>query len=217
MGSSGRIAWSLGLCLWLGVVGSRSVSAAQIRLEDGTEFSAELLQSDGADVVISLPRASVATIDGAALPPPVAQGEPAPEFSVVDLNGGTQTLGVSDGAATMVHFWASWCPHCRSDVELMKDVYARYDGKGLRMVMVSVDQDRSDLDAFIKKQDLPYPIVGAYSDPQSNASGLPGLYESQGIPAYYLVDAKGVITEIKRGSVTESNYDLDSALQRLIP
>ena len=35
--------------------------------------------------------------------------------------------------------------------------------------------------------------------------------------AYYLVDAKGVITEIKRGSVAESNYDLESALQRIIP
>ena len=141
-------------------MGSRSVSAAQIQLEDGTEFSGDVLQRSGEEVIIRLPRASVAAIDGTPLPTPVAQGEKAPEFSVLDLNGGTQTLGVSDGAATMVHFWASWCPHCRSDVKLMKELYARYDGKGLRMVMVSVDQDRSDLDTFIQKQDLPYPIIG---------------------------------------------------------
>ena len=191
-------------------------SAEQIKLQDGTEFSGSILGRDGDRVVISLPRASVASVGGEALPAPVTTGAKAPDFSVTDLSGTTQSLGASKGEATLVHFWASWCPHCRSDVKLMKDLFARYQGKGLRIVTISIDQDVSKLTQFVKDQQIPYSVISAYQDPRGPAAQLPEMYEAQGVPAYYLVDAQGVVAKTFSGSVAEGGADLEGDLQKLM-
>ena len=108
-----------------------SAAAQQkIKLKDGAEFSADLMGRSGDSIVVRVPRSSVKTIDGQPLPPPVAAGVKAPAFSIVDLNGVTQALPDKNSKATVVVFWATWCPHCRSDVPLLKELAGGYQGKG---------------------------------------------------------------------------------------
>ena len=194
-----------------------SARAERIKLQDGAEFSGSVVGRDGESVTVNVPRLSVASVDGQPLPPPVVAGKAAPAFSVVDLDGATHTLGSAEGEATLINFWASWCPHCRHDVTLMKDLFARYHGKGVRFVMVSVDQDVNALNTFIRDQHLPYPVIAANGKPNSPASELPELYEARGIPVYYVVDAKGVIAKVISGSVAEKREDLEGLLKSLLP
>ena len=208
--------------LWLGLMlgiigGSRDVHAARVKLTDGTEVTGTVVERDGQSIILRLPRASVALVDGKPLPPPVVAGSPAPAFSVVDLSGTTQTLGSAKGEATLLQFWASWCPHCRRDVELLKSAFTKYQGKGVRIVTVSVDQDQKALATFLRGEPLPYPVVAAYSKPNTPESQLPDLYETQGIPAYILVDAHGTIAKMKSGSMAEGKVDLDGLLKELLP
>ena len=207
---------AIGLSLALGIAGA-STHAAQVKLADGTEVSGTVVGRDGESVMLRLPRSSVASIDGKPLPPPVIAGSPAPAFSVVDLAGATQTLGSAQGDVTLLHFWASWCPHCRHDVDLMKALFVKYQGKGVRVVTVSVDQDTNALITFVRDQHLPYPVVAAYSTPNTSASQLPDLYETRGIPAYFLVDARGDVAKVMAGSVTEGKVDLDGLIKGLLP
>ena len=206
-----------GACLAAGVwVGS--AAAERVKLQDGTEFDGRIANRDGTNVMVVVPRASVATVDGQPLPPPVAEGYAAPTFSVTDMAGHPQALGNASGEVTVVNFWASWCPHCRHDVDLMKDLFARYQGKGVRFVTVSVDQKPDALQTFIAEQQLPYPVVAAgTAAPGSPESALPDLYESRGIPAYYIVDAKGVIAKMMSGSIVEGKRDLEALLKSLLP
>ena len=211
-----RAALRAGVCLVLMALTGGSVMAARIQLDDGTQFSGTVVRKDGQNVMIVVPRSSVGSVDGVPLPEAVTVGKAAPTFSVVDLRGTTQTLGSASGEATLMLFWASWCPHCRSDVGLMKDLCSRYQGKGLRLVTVSVDRDMNALNKFVQDQQLPYPIIAAGSQPNSPESQLPERYEVQGIPTYFLVDARGVITWTMSGSVTESKLDLEGLLKPLI-
>ena len=204
------------LCFLLAHLGGGRVTAAQIQLEDGTQFSGTVVRKDGQNVMIVVPRSSVASVDGVPLPEAVTIGKPAPTFSVADLRGTMQTLGSASGEATLMLFWASWCPHCRSDVGLMKDLFSRYQGKGLRLVTVSVDQDINALNKFVQDQQLPYPVVAASGAPDNPASQLPERYEMQGIPTYFLIDPKGMVTWTMSGSVTETKFDLDGLLKPLI-
>ena len=193
-------------------------AAERIKLKDGTEFAARVGSRDGANVMLVVPRASVETVDGQPLPPPVAEGYAAPPFSVTDLAGHPQTLGSASGEVTVVNFWASWCPHCRHDVDLMKDLFARYQGKGVRFVTVSVDQNLDALNKFISEQQLPYPVVASGSaTPDSPEFRLAVLYETSGVPAYFIVDAKGVIAKTFSGSIAEGKHDLDALLKSLLP
>ena len=213
-----RLRASVCLVALAGAAGmSRSVDAAKIKLTDGTEISAAVMGRDGKSVALKLERASVASIDGKPLPAPVIEGSPAPAFSVVDMAGTTQTLGSANGEATLLHFWASWCPHCRHDVDAMKALFAKYQGKGVRVVTVGMDEDVGKLTTFIHDQQLPYPVVVAYAKPDTAESRLPDQYEVRGFPAYFLIDARGIVVKTISGSVAESHIDLDSLIKGLLP
>ena len=188
------------------------VLAERIRLQDGTEFSAEILGRDADHVAIGVPRSSVATVDGQPLPPPVAAGYAAPMFSAVDLKGVTHSLADAKGQVTLLKFWATWCPHCRHDIELMKRLFTTYGDKGLRLLTVSIDDNRDILKTFVEREQLPYPVIFA----NDQAKDLPDRYEMRGVPAYYLIDAKGIVAKAVSGSVTESNTDLEGAITSLL-
>ncbi len=175
-----------------------------------------MLQKDGERVIVEVPRASVASVNGQPLPPPVAAGFKAPDFTATDLAGATHSLAQNRGQVTLLKFWATWCPHCRADVSYMKELFTKYHGKPLRLVTVSVDQDLEALKAFLGKEQVPYPVVTSLRHPE-----LAGRYEVQGIPAYRLIDANGVVVKTWGGSLTEGDADgkteLETFLTTLLP
>ena len=186
-------------------------NADQIRMKDGTEVSARILQRSGESVIVEVPRAAIETVNGVTLPPPVIAGAVAPAFEATDLSGATHALAKYRGSVTLLQFWASWCPHCRSDMPLMKKLFSEYQSKGLQVVTVSIDVDVNSLQTFIHAEALPYPVISATAEPE-----LTELYEMQGVPAYFLIDATGKIAKAWRGSITESSGDLEQILQGLL-
>lgn len=206
---------SLAGCLMSCVPGD-SAAEENIRLQDGAEFTGTVLQKDGERVVISLPRGTVAAIDGQPLPPPIIRGTAAPRFQAVDLAGTTHALPDSQRRITLLKFWATWCPHCRADIPLVQELFARYRDQGFRVVAVSVDRELGALKQFVQDQQLRYPIIattGAYATTQGD---LPDRYEVQGIPAYFLIDANGTVAETFAGSAVETQRDLEGLIRRAL-
>ena len=209
-----RSAWGLWL---LASLVSATAAAEEIRLKDGTTISARVLGKDRDSVAVGLPRAEIASINGQPLPPPVVAGSAAPAFEAVDLSGAPQSLAAGRGRVTLLQFWATWCPHCRSDLSLMKDLFARYREQGLRLLAVSIDQDAAKLQAFVTEQQIAYPVLpikGASLSPEQAA--LPDRYEMRGVPTYYLINADGMIVETFSGSAVEGHRDLEGTLKPLL-
>jgi len=210
-----QIVGCIGIGLFASLVWQMGVSADQITLQDGTELSGKVVGKDGKSVIIQLRRQDVTAINGRALPPPLTVGVVAPSFRAVDLTGAVHTLPDDEGRVTLLQFWATWCPHCRADIPLMKRLFATYRDKGLRLITVSVDQRLADLQAFIRREGLDVPVIST-ADPSNPAASLPDLYEIPGIPAYYVVDTKGLIAETFSGAETETHADLEGLLQQLL-
>ena len=181
----------------------------RLELKDGTLLVTTLLQRDADQLIVQFPRAAVAAVNGEPLPPPVIAGNRAPQFAAVDLHGIEHTLAETQGRVTLVQFWASWCPHCRSDLSLMKQLSTRH--AGLRLLTVGIDQDLSALKTFVDNEQVPYPVISAAVNPS-----LPDAYEMRGVPSYYLIDANGTIVKTWSGSVTESASDFEATVTRLI-
>ena len=212
--NAGSVLLGASLALWLL---PHSLPADQIKLKDGTEVSADLLGKDARGVVVQFPRSAVASVNGQPLPPPVTEGTAAPQAEVVDLNGATQAVPDPNAKVTLLKFWATWCPHCRSDVSLMKELNAKYQGQGLRIVAASIDKDLEKLKAFVKEKELSYPVVAIQAPEASKLqASLPDLYETQGVPGYFLIDSHGMIAKTFAGSLTESKVDLESILKPLL-
>ena len=199
-------------CWLIGFSEAPLVHADRIRLKDGTEVSGTMVGKDGEHVMVRVPRDAVESVNGQPLPPPVVAGSVAPPFQAMDLAGQLQQLPDNGAHATLLQFWATWCPHCRHDLSLMKELVTQYQGKGLRLVTVSIDRDLTNLRTFIQNEQLPYPVIHA-----ATASWLPERYELQGVPAYYLIDAYGTIIKTWSGSVTESPSDLKDVIAQLFP
>jgi len=204
---------------WLLVCAASSVWAASIQLEDQTAIEAEILQVDDEELIIRLPRRRVGTIDGKPLPPPLVEGAAAPPFQLRDLQGNPQTLGTSQGRVTVLHFWVSWCPHCRSDAPKLQALYNQFRAHPkVAIVTVSLDEQREALDRFVQERQVSYPVIDA-----AEQAKLPGgvdlaeLYHVNSFPMTYLIDEQGIIRQKLRGSFVESGVDLTQQLQQLLP
>ncbi len=204
-----------GMAVILVVLAASPGAADQIRLKNGTEFSGKVVNKDHAHVIVGLSRSEVEAINGKTLPPPITIGAKAPVFSAVDLAGAERTVG-STGRPTLIQFWATWCPHCRRDLPLLKELSAHYQGTPLNIVTVSVDQDQQALHAFVQEQALPLTVIDAHDQKNLATGSIPDLYEIEGVPAYYLIDTTGTIVKTWSGSIIESGGDLEQALKDLM-
>lgn len=202
----------------MGLMG-RPAAAEDIKLKDGVRFSAKILDRGAEGVIIELPRSSIETVNDHPLPPPVGAGTDAPAFTAVDVQGATQTLSTPGGQPIVLAFWATWCPHCRSDVPFLKEVFAKYHAKGLRVLAVSVDRDATAAKKFSEDQHLEYTVIAAAAQPHASDASISDLYEVRGIPVYYLIDAQGVIRKTKNGSITEGHAqsEWEEAVSGLLP
>lgn len=72
----------------------------------------------------------------------VMPGKPAPEFAAIDINGDSLKLSDFKGKYVILDFWASWCVPCRKSNPHMKELYKKYNAKGLEFIYVA-DNDSS--------------------------------------------------------------------------
>ena len=104
-----------------------------------------------------------------------------------------KTLDVSElrGKVVLIDFWATWCPPCRAELPGLRDLYARHEEDGFRVVGVSLDNDAEVLARFVKEQKIPWPqIVFPEQGPDNPVARR---YEVRSIPAKLLIDREGRI------------------------
>jgi thiol-disulfide isomerase/thioredoxin len=108
-------------------------------------------------------------------------GEKAPGFTAETVGGGSISVGEGDARATVLVFFASWCPHCQREAPVMSELESQYDG--LQLVMVGIDaQDNPDkVRQFVEEYDIESPAVYEPSlGPEYGVSGYPTTYVLDG-------------------------------------
>jgi thiol-disulfide isomerase/thioredoxin len=120
----------------------------------------------------------------------LAIGKEPIDFNVVGLNGEAISPGKYKGKVLLLDFWATWCVPCRREMPNVKRVYKKYSGKGFEIVGISLDQNRADLDKYIKSNEISWP---QFYDGKYWQNDVAIKYGIQSIPATYLIDKKGKI------------------------
>jgi DsbE subfamily thiol:disulfide oxidoreductase len=111
---------------------------------------------------------------------------PAPDFTLPNLEGKKVALRDFRGKLLLVNFWASWCVPCREEMPAMERLYQRYKDRGFVILGVNIQDDKKSALSFVKELKITFPIA---FDPNGEV-GL--LYGAWGLPATYLIDAKGI-------------------------
>lgn len=131
-----------------------------------------------------------------------------PPFSATDLQGNVHTLKDYEGHVLVLHFWASWCPYCRGEIAKLKHVaQAEWQAQGVRVLTVSVDEDLGQVQRFVERAALPYPVI---VDREATPSVVE-LYAIDGIPVTFVLTRDGHIA-----SRLEGSSDIEGAAQRAL-
>lgn len=135
-------------------------------------------------------------------------GKKAPELALKDLDGNMVKLNSFRGKNVVLVFWASWCPDCRAEVPMLKEMYSKADPDKVVFVSVSFDRTLDAVKDFVAEQELPG--VQLYDPSGKKDSPVSAAFHVKWIPSLYLIGPDGRIA-----LSTVMAQKVDAAIQNL--
>ena len=96
----------------------------------------------------------------------------------------------------LLDFWASWCMLCLKEIPKMKEVYKKYNEKGLTIIGISLDRVKDSWSEAIRKNNLnvwPQILSSETNEKDEKENNLSYLYNCDAIPFYVLIDEEGKV------------------------
>jgi peroxiredoxin len=126
--------------------------------------------------------------------PGLAKGQPAPNFTLPDLDGQMVSLTDFRGKVVLINIWATWCPPCVEEMPSMEKLYQELKGEGFEILAVSIDESGAKVvTPFMKKHKLSFP---ALTDPKGT---IKSIYKTTGVPESFVINKDGTLLEIVIG------------------
>jgi thiol-disulfide isomerase/thioredoxin len=147
---------------------------------------------------ISIPPASAAPASA------VKAGDKFPDLGSFKLDG--KLPDTTKAKVVMVDFWASWCAPCQESFPVMEELRKRYAERGLVVIGVCVDEDRSDMEDFLKHNKVAFAVVRDASQKLVQHVGV------ETMPTSFLIDREGKVRFTHtgyRGPATKKQYEAE--------
>jgi len=97
------------------------------------------------------------------------------------------------GKVVLIQYWATWYDRCKEDMDALKELYAKYGGRGgFEIIGVCLDRSPQVMQDFLTKNRYPWRQVhepGGFDGRLANDMGVMTL------PLMILVDQKGVVVD----------------------
>lgn len=118
----------------------------------------------------------------------IRAGDPAPDFTTEMLDGSRQRLSDLRGQVVLLTFWASWCPTCQAEMQVVgEQIIERFADAPFTFLPVSRAESRDEVLAYMEQEGYTFP-VGLDPDGQ-----IYGLYATSYIPRHYVIDPDGTV------------------------
>jgi len=113
-------------------------------------------------------------------------GTRAENFSL-DLDGKPAHLEDFHNKVVVLNFWASWCGPCVEETPSLIDLQKRIASRNGLVLGVSIDEDESAYEKFVRDQHINFPT---YRDPSKK---IASDFGTSMWPETYIIDRRGII------------------------
>jgi thiol-disulfide isomerase/thioredoxin len=141
------------------------------------------------------------------------KGAKGPALTLSALDGTPWTLAAQKGRVVVINFWATWCEPCKAEMPALAALQAKYAGKDLVILPLSIDSEtaRNKARAFIG-QNAPLKI---YRDPDY---ALPPAFSPpvMGVPASFFIDRQGRVRGQVNGDADWTGAAAKAAIDQLL-
>jgi peroxiredoxin len=136
-------------------------------------------------------------------------GQPAPEFTVHDLDGNSLALSDLRGRVVVVNFWTTWCPTCAGELLDFQELWQVYQAQDVVFVGIAMQEEEIEVRETASLAGVSFPLALDQGNRISSAYGVTG------VPETFVIDAEGRVVYFHIGSVEvdELQADLDSLLE----
>lgn len=130
---------------------------------------------------------------------------PAPDFTLVDLEGNTHTLSEYQGKTVFINFWATWCSPCKQELPHIQTIYEEYEKEGENGLIVLTivapeygsEQTAEQIKEFVESNQYTFPVL---------LDTTTQVFQSYGITAFpttFMIDREGEVYGYVTGQLTE--------------
>jgi peroxiredoxin len=137
-------------------------------------------------------------------------GQSSPNFKVISTTGQTISQDNYRGRVLIIDFFATWCHPCRQSIPYLVEMNRKYGKQGLQILGLSVDEDGERvIKAFADELHITYPLALAGNSAATD-------FGVRSVPVMYLIDKKGKVAEVYRGSSADIDRAVEQSIKRLL-
>ena len=118
---------------------------------------------------------------------PVEVNYPAPELSLQNINGQSESLTDYQDQVVLVNNWATWCPPCKAEIPTLEAYYKTHKVDGFVIVGVEAGETQKDVLKFVQEHDMSYPVWFDLKNAATNA------FHNESLPSSFVIDRKGIV------------------------
>ncbi len=141
----------------------------------------------------------------------LSAGDPAPRFTLKDIDGNVVSLDQFRGRTVVLAFWSTWCSRCEEELTFLRDTFG--GRRDVAVILVNQDSEKSvpaeRVRAYREKLGITFPIL--------IDEGL-SLWEHYGInalPTSVVIGRNGLITLVEPNFYWASPEKLLDATSRM--
>ena len=102
----------------------------------------------------------------------------------VDLSGLT-------GRPSILFFWTTWCPYCRTELRALNKMYPQMEKEGITVFAVNVGEENYKVKRFLKDYALDVRVL-------LDEEGLAAKnYKLRGVPTYVFINKDGQVVSLE--------------------
>ena len=129
---------------------------------------------------------------------PVSVNYPAPQLSLENIQGKTESLTDFRDKVLLVNNWATWCPPCKAEMPTLVAFYNEHAKNGLMIVAIEAGEPKDLVQQYADQFKMPFSV---WLDPQGKSLDA---FRNQNLPSSYVIDRTGTVRLMWTGEINRS-------------